>query len=41
MLASVTSSTTKATRGLAWMLRYLALRAMLYPAMSIVPRSAL
>ena len=40
MLASVTSSTTRATRGLARMLRYLALPAMLKPAMSIVPRAA-
>ena len=40
MLASVISSTTRATWGLAWTLRYLALPAMLKPAMSIVPRAA-
>jgi hypothetical protein len=41
MVGAVTSSTTKATCGLERTLRYLALLAIWYPAMSIVPRVAL
>jgi len=41
MVGAVTSFTTKATCGLARTLRYLALLAIMYPAMSIVPRDAL
>ena len=41
MPGSVTSSTTKLTLGFAWTFLYLALRPMLKPAMSIVPKSRL